>query len=99
MDNHKEMAENLKSAREDLRSLMLPYPAIQAARLKMQFVIAALEADPGGEPLAEGWAGPQRFRRRVVGPMCEPVYDDYIPVWLNYQPKEGKRVAIYGVGE
>jgi len=84
---HKEMITALQGLDADTGTLLTWHHNIVKA------VIAALEA----EPLAEGWAGKQRFRRRVRGPMCEPIYDDYIPVWLNYQPKEGKRVAIYGV--
>jgi len=93
MDKHKEMVVGLRQIRDWLNS-QCDYPD-EGTFNALDEAIAALEA----KPLAEGWAGPQRFRRRVVGPMCEPVYDDYIPVWLNYQPKEGKRVAIYGVGE
>lgn len=45
-----EMIENLRSAVEDLRSLQLPYPALVAARIKLDWVIAALGVEP--KPLA-----------------------------------------------
>jgi hypothetical protein len=46
-----------------------------------------------GEVVAEGWAGPKRFRLRGFS-MGKPFYDDYIPVHLNHCPKDGEAVLV-----
>ena len=47
-----------------------------------------------GEVVAKGWAGPRRWRSRWDGKTGRLVSTDFIPVWLNYQPRAGEPVCV-----
>jgi len=56
--------------------------------------VSRLESLVKGEVVAEGWAGPRRWRSRWDGKTGRLVSTDFIPVWLNYQPRAGEPVLV-----
>jgi len=86
MMTREEKIEIVRQARDVL------YSQGNQSTFGLDALLHALEAE---KPLAEGWAGPRRWRSRWDAQLGRLISIDFIPVWLNYQPKEGRRVAIY----